>query len=142
MIQERRRWTVAAVAMLAAGALAACGGTDPTVSGPPTGGGTGAVQGAPAPGGGLTVDEALDSDLDGPLTVTGFLIDDGTTVRLCAAVAESYPPQCGGPNLTVEGVVVADLDGAQREGEVVWVDEASLTGQVRGETLRVSDTAR
>lgn len=122
---------VAAVA--AALALSACGDAG-------TPGDGGPAIGAPAPGGGLTVSEALASDLEGPLTVVGLLLDDGSSIRLCEVSLESYPPQCGEPSLDVEGVTVAELDGAQREGDTAWVDQASLTGEVEDSTLRVSDT--
>ena len=123
---------LAVAATVTALALSACGGDDTTVDG--------GAAGAPVPGGGLTVSEAVASELDGPLTVTGFLIDDGTSTRLCEAAQESYPPQCGEQSLLVEGVTVAERDGAQQEGDVAWVDQASLTGEVEDGTLRVSDT--
>lgn len=136
----RRGGAALALVLTAAVALSACGdagtggdgGTDPA--------GGGGAAGAPAPGGGLTVSEALASDLDGPLTVTGLLLDDGDSTRLCETVLESYPPQCGEPSLLVEGVTVADLDGAQQEGDRAWVDQASLTGEVEDGVLRVSPT--
>ncbi|MDQ3067348.1 MAG: hypothetical protein M3R12_09400, partial [Actinomycetota bacterium] len=75
-------------------ALAACGGDD--------GGEGDAAQPQPAPsagapiaGGGLSVQEALDSDLDGPLLVRGYLIERDGELRLCQAILESSPPQCG-----------------------------------------------
>ncbi|MBW3618678.1 MAG: hypothetical protein KY461_00395 [Actinobacteria bacterium] len=123
---------LAVTATVTALALSACGGDDTT--------GDGGAAGAPVPGGGLTVSEARASELDGPITVTGFLIDDGTSTRLCEASLESYPPQCGEPSLLVEGITVVERDGAQQEGDIAWVDQASLTGEVEEGTLRVSDT--
>lgn len=49
---------------------------------------------------GISINEALSSDLLGALLVNGYLVirggehDDPEEVRLCEALAESYPPQC------------------------------------------------
>ena len=90
----------------------------------------GASAGAAIPGGGLTVQEAIDSDLDGPLLVRGYLIERNGELRLCEAILESYPPQCGEPSLRVEGAAPA----ASEE----W---ASLLGDVEDGTITVSETA-
>ena len=56
----------------------------------------------------LTVEQALSSSPEEPVTVTGFVVaPEGQPVRLCSALLESYPPQCGEPSLVVEGL---DLD--------------------------------
>lgn len=131
----RTRRSLAVIA-LGAALLAACGGDDapePADTAAPT------TSGMPADGG-LTVAEALATDAEGPLTVRGFLLDDGTTVRLCDAVLESYPPQCGGDSVEVEGVAVAELEGATTEGEISWVEQASLTGELTDGVLVVSAT--
>jgi hypothetical protein len=44
-----------------------------------------------------------------PVAVTGFFITDGQVGRLCSAVAESYPPQCGEPALRLVGALPADV---------------------------------
>lgn len=144
----RTRLTALAVAAVAALGLAGCGGddgstgADTTDAADPTGasGSGDTSQGAPAPGGGLTVSEALDSDLKEPLTVTGFLIDDGSGPRLCETILDSFPPQCGEPSLNVEGVTLADMEGAEREGDVAWVEQATFTGEVSDGVLQVSST--
>lgn len=128
----------AAVVLAVAGCAEAPG--DDAAAPSPTSPSGGAAQGAPAPDGGLTVGQALSSGLDGPLTVRGFLIDDGGQVRLCDLVLESYPPQCGDPSVAVQGVDVAALDGVQQAGEVRWVDQVSLTGELADGILVVSDT--
>lgn len=123
----------------AAAVLTACGGDAPSSS---AGGDTsgGVSLGAPIAGGGLTVDEALTTDATGPLAVHGLLIDSGSGVRLCAAILESFPPQCGGASLDVVGVTVADQPGAQTANSVTWVEDASLTGDLDGQTFTVSGT--
>lgn len=125
--------------LLAIVSLTACdGGTrddGDTGTGP-----SGDTLGAPADGG-LTVPEALETDATGPLTVQGFLIDEGGAVRLCQAAMESYPPQCGGDSLRVEGLDAASLEGATTEGDITWVDQVTLTGELEDGTLTVSGTS-
>ena len=86
--------------------------------------------GAPMPGGGLSIEEALASDLHGPLMVRGYLIDRDGELRLCEAILESSPPQCGEPSLRVEGPAPAASE-----------ERVSLLGEVDGETITVSETA-
>jgi hypothetical protein len=117
--------------------LANCGGDEGGGSAPKP---APPAAGAPIPGGGLSVQEAIDSDLDGPLMVKGFVVRTGDEVRLCSALAESFPPQCGGPSLAVEGTVDADF---AQEGDVRWTEtEVSLLGDVEGDVLRVSETSK
>ncbi|MBA2461376.1 MAG: hypothetical protein H0V45_06380 [Actinobacteria bacterium] len=87
--------------------------------------------GQPAPGGGLTVQEAMDSELDGPLQVRGYLIERDGELRLCSAILESYPPQCGEPSLRVEGKELAPSE-----------EPVSLLGEVEENVFRVSETSR
>jgi hypothetical protein len=112
--------------MLAAG-LAACGGDDgPTDD-------DGAV---------VSIDDALASDSDEPLAVSGNLLAQGDDVRLCSALAESFPPQCGGSSLVVEGLALEEVDGLVTEGDVSWTDRPlELRGVVSDGTLTVSENA-
>ena len=66
--------------------------------------------GAPAASGPLTVEQALEVDDGERHDVDGFVVARGGVVRLCSALAESDPPQCGGASLTVIGGATADLD--------------------------------
>lgn len=143
------RWAVVALVLGLALAATACGeAADPyradepgtPASAEPTAAAGGTVQGAPAPDGGLTVGEALASDLDGPLTVRGFLIEVDGTTRLCEASLESMPPQCGEPSLLVQGVRISEVGGATTAQDVTWVDQASLTGSLQDGVLQVSST--
>jgi hypothetical protein len=64
------------------------------------------------------------------------VLDDGSGPQLClGAVAESYPPQCGGP-------AVLDFDwgdvGAEKAAGVTWGSYA-LTGTYDGESFAVTD---
>ena len=66
----------------------------------------------------------------------GFLVDTGAELRLCEALAESYPPQCGGESLLVEG---EPPDGEWSEAQGVrWTDEqVTLRGEVEDGVLRL-----
>jgi hypothetical protein len=83
----------------------------------------------------LSVEEAADHR--GAAEVTGFLHAEGTAVRLCAAVLESFPPQCGEPSLRVEGLQLADVEGLQRSGTVAWKEGMTVMGTVDGGVLTV-----
>ena len=139
--------SVIALAML----LAACssdGGADPSAgpsgaasAGTSTGGGGGAGPGEPVlviadgepsePG--MSVADALGHQMtDDLVTVTGALFGsaDGT-VYLCDAIAESFPPQCGGERILVEGLGdLRDIPGIQFEGDVAWAEAVTLFGSV------------
>jgi hypothetical protein len=131
--------TLALIATLAAAAtLAACGGaeddapvaggTSPSVTVPQTSG----LGAGPA----ISIDEALASGSDEPLLVLGNLLAQAGEVRLCAALAESFPPQCGGLSLHVDGLDLAEVDGLVTEGDVSWTDRPiELLGIVQRDTL-------
>jgi hypothetical protein len=87
-----------------------------------------------------SVSEARAAAADGSLHVAGLLIDDGTGWRLCELVLESYPPQCGGDSLSVEGLDPA-LFPLEEEGDVRWQTDATLVGEIDGDTLTVTGSA-
>lgn len=125
---------------LSLGLLAGCG-QDRTDAGG-KGEGPPPAAGVPASGHELSVREALESRLQEPLYVRGFIVTEGGPVRLCTVLQESYPPGCGGPSLTVQGVDLDKLDGLQKEDGVTWSDDpASLLGTVRRGVLTVSRTS-
>ena len=86
----------------------------------------------PATGRALTVAEALThGPTDDLVTVTGALfVDADGTVRLCDAIAESFPPQCGGDRIVVEGLDLDDIDDIQEENDVRWAESITLFGSV------------
>jgi hypothetical protein len=91
--------------------------------------------------GGLTVSEALVSDVGGVIAVQGFLFDDGSGPRLCETLAESFPPQCGGASLPVSGHEEAVNIPMLEEQGVTWTDQTLvLFGEVVGGTLVVDPT--
>ena len=124
-------------------AASACGGGDPASAPPP------APASPPASLVELTIEEALASAPEGPVTVTGFIVtSEDQPVRLCSALLESYPPQCGQPALTVEGLDLDSVDGLTRPDDpqfahTAWTDvQVSLTGELAGDVLAVTQGAR
>ena len=124
---------------LAVLALAACGsgdeepGSQPTQP-PPATAGLGA-------GPGISIEQALAADSADAVLVNGNLLAQGEEIRLCSALAESFPPQCSGASLRVEGLKLEEVDGLVTEGEVSWTaGPIQLLGDVEGDTLVVSTT--
>ncbi|MGZ8474723.1 MAG: hypothetical protein ACXWWQ_00665 [Candidatus Limnocylindria bacterium] len=128
--------------LLIAIALSACastGGDDPiTDDDPPSDPGPGTTadailivqDGAIASGPGISVTEALAFVGGEPVLVNGALfIDAEGGVLLCEAIAESFPPQCGGARLEVQGL---DPDGQLLEeaNGVRWAEATQLLGRI------------
>jgi len=85
------------------------------------------------PGGnpGISVSEALThGPTDDIVTVTGplFVSADGTML-LCDAIAESFPPQCGGDRLEVTGLDLTTIELEEADG-VRWAEAVVLVGSV------------
>ena len=138
---KRRSAHSALLAVVLAFAAAACGGGGSDAAPAPS-------AGSPIPGGGLTIEEAIASTLEGPLMVRGYLVaPEGGPVRLCSALLESYPPQCGEPSLVVEGLDLATVEGLTATSEpdlaqVTWSDaEISILGDVEDGVITVSQTS-
>ncbi|MGH8935804.1 MAG: hypothetical protein ACRDXD_06010 [Acidimicrobiia bacterium] len=107
--------------------LAGCAAPPPPADRPATGVGPG-----------LSVEEALASDSEEPVLVNGALFARAGEVRLCSAVAESFPPQCAGAWLIVEGLDLAQVPDLQTEGEVSWSESVQVLGRVEGDRLVVA----
>jgi hypothetical protein len=80
-----------------------------------------------------------------PAVVTGFLVDDDGILRLCSVLAESYPPQCGGPWIDVEGIDRSDVVGVSTVREpgfanVAWTDfPITISGTVDSGALQADE---
>lgn len=140
MEQLRRRSGLTALACSLAVFGAACS-TDAAEPAPPAGDEVSDdADGADAGGTTMrvyTVTEAMALEQEGSVHVTGLLIDDGSGWRLCELVLESFPPQCGGESLDVEGLDPTGLP-LEESGDVRWQTEATVVGEVEGDTLIVT----
>ena len=117
--------------------VAACtapGATGTSTGSPPAGEAPVLVIAEGGPGGepGLSVAEALThAPTDDLVTVAGALfVDADGTVRLCDAILESFPPQCGGDRIEVEGLDLDTIPNLQTEGDLSWAEGTTLFGSV------------
>jgi hypothetical protein len=83
--------------------------------------------GTPDTGGPITVQQLLERSADTPVAVQGLLHVDQGVARLCGAILESYPPQCGEPSVELVGLDPATVDGTTTAGGVTWKEGAVLT---------------
>jgi hypothetical protein len=121
------------VLALGAGCAADADASDPASSAPPAAGEPRLVIAeGPISEPGMSVAEALGHQAtDDLVTVTGALfVDADGTVRLCDAIAESFPPQCGGDRIVVVGLDLAAVGDLQTEVEVSWAENVTLFGSV------------
>ena len=77
---------------------------------------------------GLPLAPAGGDDTDGPILVEGFLVVRDGEVRLCESLAESFPPQCGGIAVVVEGLDITSVEDLQSEGDVLWTENMVQIG--------------
>ena len=92
-------------------------------------------------GPGISIGEAITSDLQGPLLINGHLHAQNGQVRLCELLAESFPPLCGGRSLAVKGLDLTTMAGLTSEGSVTWSDQlVQVLGTVEGEVLTAAGT--
>jgi len=121
--------------------VSACSDEDLVSPGGPSAGGD--TSGGAATGPGLSVSEARASRPGRTVLVSGFVVAEGDHVRLCEALAESYPPQCGGAFLEVRGLDVSAMPGVETVQDVRWTPRArQLLGEVSGGTLSVTGTTK
>lgn len=66
--------------------------------------------------------DALAAGVDGPFLMSGYYLVDGTGARLCEALAESFPPQCGGASIALDETGTAVEASTTTEGDVTWSD--------------------
>ena len=150
-MQARRTLCAAALvaAIAAIPALAACsddGGTAaataPATATAPT---TPATADQPSPAAGImladsgaSVAEILAAPASEDLVVVRahvIVAADGTA-RLCDALRESLPPQCGGASMALENLPQGFLTGLSEAQGVHWTEQpAQLVGRVRGDVF-------
>lgn len=112
---------------------------DAIPSGEPGATGT-ASTGVPVDGG-LTVSEALGTSATGIIAIQGFIFDDGSGTKLCEALAESFPPQCGVASIAITGYEGSSTVPAVSEQGVTWTDQpVTLFGEIIDGTYVVDST--
>ena len=85
----------------------------------------------------LTVAEALAAE-EPSAEVRGYILVGADRVtRLCTGLAGSYPPQCGGPSLTVKGLSPRDIPNSESDQGITWSGETTLRGALSGGVLSV-----
>lgn len=84
-----------------------------------------------ASGPGISIADAVNRAGQEPLLVNGALfVDPDGTVLLCDAMAESFPPQCGGTRLEVHDLDLAGMPDLQEANGVRWAEQAQILGTV------------
>ncbi len=87
----------------------------------------------------LPLEEAVSRSDDTPVTVTGYLLLEPGRRRLCDALAESDPPQCGAPSLEVVSLP-RRLPPMEKSGDgrVRWLPRrATVMGVVSGGEIAI-----
>jgi hypothetical protein len=126
MRSPSNRLLLGLVALAMAAALAGCGSDEGEPAGVPT------SPTAPTPS---TEPTARETEF------TGYLVQSGDEARICEALAESYPPQCGGRSYRLVGFDARALSGVEQANGVSWTQQqVTVRGVLAddGETLVVS----
>jgi hypothetical protein len=92
-------------------------------------------------GPGISIDEAIALESPEPVLVNGWIRAEAGEIRFCDAIAESYPPQCPGVSLVVEGLKLEEVDGLTRVGDIAWSERTQLLGVVGDGKITVSENA-
>ena len=76
------------------------------------------------------------ANASGPVAVAGFIVAVGDEIKICEALAESFPPQCGDGFVTVTSLDQVDPDDIQSSGDVRWTDyTVTIFGEMVDGTL-------
>ena len=79
----------------------------------------------------MSPSEALAAGTTGIVAVTGYLFVIDGEARLCELIAESFPPQCGGPNVSVQNHEQLAIGPLETEQGISWSNEpVTLFGQM------------
>jgi len=77
-------------------------------------------------GGPITVEQLIARSSDTAVAVQGLLHIERGIIRLCAAILESYPPQCGEPSVELVGLELAALEDTTTADGVSWKEGVVL----------------
>jgi hypothetical protein len=130
MVRRARRFRVTTLvvtlAAVMAGVLTGCGDDDDDgSSASSTSASTPTATTVPA--GPITVEQLVARSADTPVATQGFLHVVGDVARLCGAILESYPPQCGQPAVELVGLDLEAVDGLTSAEGVNWKESIVLT---------------
>ena len=90
-------------------------------------------------GSGLTITEALAYDGTEVIAVGGFSVTTADGTLFCEALAESFPPQCGGPSLSIQNPETLSSFVLLEEGGTQWSPEPIvLLGHILGTEFTVA----
>ncbi len=85
----------------------------------------------------LSVEGLLEAEPSGSVDAVGFVVIDSSGARLCFALAESFPPQCGGGSVEIVNPDALDVV-LEESGAVQWTDSAVVvTGRYSQETFTI-----
>lgn len=128
-----------AVALMMVALLAACEENEELSSPNPSQASPTVVDPPAAPiGPGISIEEALEGDVEEPVLVNGALLGEGGVVRLCSGLAESLPPLCVEPSLEVTGIDLADYPTKEAQGVTFTDEPVQVLGELTDGTLHAS----
>ncbi|TFD45614.1 hypothetical protein E3T55_18300 [Cryobacterium frigoriphilum] len=77
----------------------------------------------------ISVDQLVARTADTPVSVAGLLYQDSTGTRLCGAVMESFPVQCGKPWAELVGLDIDTITGTTTDQGITWKEGVVLSVQ-------------
>jgi hypothetical protein len=82
-----------------------------------------------------SVEEAVEQRPMGVVQVEGYIVARAGDARLCSALRESHPPQCGNPSLRLGRTPPRGFEVESAQG-VVWTEEEHpILGSLRDDAL-------
>jgi hypothetical protein len=83
----------------------------------------------------FSIGEVVEERPTGVVEVEGYIVSRAGETRLCSALLESHPPQCGNPSLRLPGPPPQG-DGVESAEGVTWTEgEHRILGSLRKDTL-------
>lgn len=88
----------------------------------------------------MEISELLEADVPITTSVIGYVVISDTGARLCEALAESFPPQCGGSAVDIANPDVLTVAFEEEQG-VQWTDpRVQLDGTYDGSELTLDNS--
>ena len=90
----------------------------------------------------LSISDAVDHHGSDVIAVMGYVVIDTGSARLCASLAESFPPQCGGDSVTITNPDATSQLPLIEEGSTQWSEEQVIVlGRMSGEVFTIDPTS-